>query len=99
MALKCRTSDFKGIVERLDICDFLTTFWRTEDITTLVEQLCDFVREIQTTFQRLLNDSLATFVRYLGNFFDFQNDYQNFKRLSGMIFFATFYRLSRVKIY
>nr|DAG02242.1 MAG TPA: Cyclic nucleotide-gated cation channel protein [Siphoviridae sp. ctmqu18] len=36
--------------------DFQTTFWRTGDITTLVEQLCDFVREIQTTFQRLLND-------------------------------------------
>nr|DAR87868.1 MAG TPA: hypothetical protein [Caudoviricetes sp.]DAT97262.1 MAG TPA: hypothetical protein [Caudoviricetes sp.] len=33
----------------MDICDFLTTFWRTEDITTLVERLYDFVREIQTT--------------------------------------------------
>jgi len=49
MALKRRTSDFKGIVERLDICDFQTTFWRSEDITILVEHLCDFVREIQTT--------------------------------------------------
>ena len=58
MALKRRTSDFKGIVERLNICDFLSTFWRTKDNTTLVEHLCDFVREIQTTFERL---SFATF--------------------------------------
>nr|DAU09839.1 MAG TPA: hypothetical protein [Caudoviricetes sp.] len=50
-------------MRHLDICDFLSTFWRTEDFTTLVEQLCDFVRGIQTTFQRLLNDSLATFQR------------------------------------
>lgn len=62
MTLKRRTSDFKGIVESLDICDFLSTFSRNRDITTLAEHLCDFVREIQTTFQRLLNDSLATFV-------------------------------------
>jgi len=50
IALKRRTSDFKGIVGHLDIGDFQTTFWRTEDNTTLVERLCDFVREIQTTF-------------------------------------------------
>ena len=98
IALKRCTSDFKGIVGHLDICDLLTTFRGTEDNTTLVEQLYDFVREIQTTFQRLLNDSLATFVCDFGNFFDFQNDYQDIKRLSEMIFFATFYRLSWVKI-
>nr|DAI46360.1 MAG TPA: hypothetical protein [Caudoviricetes sp.] len=68
IALKRSTSDFKGIVERLNICDFLSTFWRTEDNTTLTEHLCDFVREIQTTFQRLLNDFPATFKRLFSDF-------------------------------
>nr|DAM62630.1 MAG TPA: hypothetical protein [Herelleviridae sp.] len=56
IALKRNTSDFKGIVGHLDICDFQTTFRRTGDITTLVEHLCDFVREIQTTLKQLFSD-------------------------------------------
>nr|DAR87867.1 MAG TPA: hypothetical protein [Caudoviricetes sp.]DAT97263.1 MAG TPA: hypothetical protein [Caudoviricetes sp.] len=48
--------------------------------------------------KRLVSDFRLRLSSDFGNFFDFQNDYQNFKRLSEMIFFATFYRLSRVKI-